>query len=190
MEDLAQRPLVVPKALEELAENVGAFIEFWGFKNVHGRLWTFLLLADRPLDASDLIQRLQVSKALVSMTLADLLEHRVIEEAGKSDRGTQLYRPNPDLLDVIGNVLKHRERRMIARVLGSIRALKALGASELESAGVDADRLKTFGRLAESAAKALDSFLSGLRFDLSTMQTLRLFKKSGSSFGSGRGARG
>jgi DNA-binding transcriptional regulator GbsR (MarR family) len=185
MEDLAYSPSALrklpPKPLEELAESVGAFIEFWGFKNVHGRLWTFLLLADRPLDASDLIQRLQVSKALVSMTLSDLLEHRVIEEAGKSHRGTQLYRPNPDLLDVISNVLKHRERRMFGRILQSVRALKALRLDELEAAGIDVERLRNFSRLAEGASKALDSFLSGLRFDLSTVQTMRLFR---------RGARG
>lgn len=177
MEDLDRRLDTVPKPLAELAENVGTFIEFWGFKNVHGRLWTFLLLAKRPLDAADLIHRLGVSKALVSMTLADLLEHRVIEEAGKSERGTQLYRPNPDLLDVIANVLKSRERRLIGRILTSFRTLKAIGNEELEEAGIDAERLKTFGRLAESASKALDSFLSGLRFDLSTMQTLRLFRR-------------
>lgn len=185
MEELDHRPPALPKPLPrpllELAENVGAFIEFWGFKNVHGRLWTFLLLADRSLDAAQLIQRLQVSKALVSMTLADLLEHRVIEEAGKSERGTQLYRPNPDLLDVIANVLKHRERRMIARILGSVRALKSLRLDELETAGVDVERLRTFGRLAESASKAMDSFLSGLRFDLSTVQTMRLFRRGARS---------
>ncbi len=181
MEDLAPAelapPKTLPKPLEELAEHVGTFIEFWGFKRVHGRLWTFLLLADRPLDASDLIQRLRVSKALVSMTLADLLAHRVIEEAGKSERSTQLYRPNPDLVDVIANVLKHRERRMVARILMSFRALRALGDDELEAAGVDPQRLKTFGRLVEGTSKALESFVSGLRFDLSTMQTLRLFRR-------------
>jgi hypothetical protein len=115
------------------------------------------------------------------MTLSDLFEHRVIEEAGKSARGTQRYRPNPDLLDVIPNLLKHRERWMFRPILQNVRALKALRLDELEAAGIDVERLRNFGRLAEGASKALDSFLSGLRFDLSTVQQMRLFRRGACS---------
>ncbi|MGA3762246.1 ArsR family transcriptional regulator, partial [Bacillus velezensis] len=83
--------------LEDFAEQIGQFIEYWGFKRVHGRLWVHLMLSEAPLDASQLIRRLRVSKALVSMSLGDLLEYDVIEEAGKSARGTQLYRAREDV---------------------------------------------------------------------------------------------
>ena len=90
-----------PSELDALAEQVGEFIQYWGFKKVHGRIWTHLWLSDHPLDAGDLGKRLQISKALVSMSIADLLEYDVIQEVGRGEQGTTLYRSNPDQTQVI-----------------------------------------------------------------------------------------
>src|ERR1700730_8342606 len=97
---------VLPPELEELAGEVGDFICYWGFKKIHGRLWTHIYLATLPVDAGQLMQRLKVSKALISLYLHDLLKYDVIIESGKSTRSTQTYVANPEVLDVILNVLR------------------------------------------------------------------------------------
>lgn len=164
--------------LDDFAEQIGQFIEYWGFKRVHGRLWTHLMMSEEPLDASQLIRRLRVSKALVSMSLSDLLEHEVVEEAGKSARGTQLYRARQDVLDVILNVLRGRERRMLARIWASYTLLKSLPAEEFRAHGIDREQVKLVGGLIEGATKALESFLTGFRFDLSVVQTFRWLRST------------
>lgn len=58
---------ILPPELEDLANEVGDFICYWGFKKIHGRLWTHIYLARVPLDAGQLMQRLKVSKALISL---------------------------------------------------------------------------------------------------------------------------
>src|SRR5437868_15388787 len=58
--------------VHEVADAVGALMEFWGFKRVMGRLWTVLYLTGEPLSAAELCERLAISTGAASMTLADL----------------------------------------------------------------------------------------------------------------------
>jgi len=149
----------VPPELDDLAEQVGEFIEYWGFKRVHGRIWTHLFLSEKPLDAGDLVKRLRISKALVSMSIADLLEYEVVLPSGRGPEGTQLYQANTNLSAVIFNVLRQRERKMINRVSTSFAALQARDSSSLEESGVDTVRLKELGDLVVGARGALEGFI-------------------------------
>src|SRR6185312_12078365 len=138
---------VLPPELEELANEVGDFICYWGFKRIHGRLWTHIYLAKTPLDAGRLMQRLKVSKALISLSLNDLLKYEVIHEAEKSPRGTQTYVANPDVLDVILNVLRRRERKMLAKAETSHRMLSSLTGETHSRANCHKDRIDALGRM-------------------------------------------
>jgi len=145
--------------LNDLADQIGGFIEYWGFKEIHGRIWTHLYTSKTPLDATTLTRRLKVSKALVSFAVHDLLEHNVIEEVSKGPRGTVLYRANPNLLGVILSVLRTRERRMLARIHSAHRLLANLPQKTLDGGGLAIDRIKHVGELIETAEGALDAFI-------------------------------
>ncbi len=158
--------------LQDLAEQVGEFIEYWGFKRVHGRLWTHLYLSDHPMDAAEFIQRLGISKALVSMTLSDLLEYEVIQPAGKSERGTELFTANPDTTQVILNVLRHREKRMLSRIEAAYRLFKNLPARDKKSLDISNDRQESLGILIESAQSAIDGIVSLTGVELQAWRAL------------------
>src|ERR1035437_5061829 len=147
---------VLPPELEELAGEVGDFICYWGFKRIHGRLWTHIYLAKVPLDAGRLMQRLKVSKALISLSLNDLLKFDVILEAEKSARGTQTYVANPDVLDVILNVLRRRERKMLSKAETSHKMLSSLSQENFRRANLHSDRIQALGRMIEQAQNALN----------------------------------
>lgn len=72
------RRLFVPAYIETLAEQVGSFIQYWGFKKIHGQIWTHVWLAKNPIDATTLVLRLEVSKALISLAIKDLVHYDVI----------------------------------------------------------------------------------------------------------------
>ncbi len=159
---MSERPLKIPPELEDVVNQVGEFIEYWGFKNVHGRIWAHLFLAPEPLDAADLIDRLGISKALVSMSISDLMEYEVIEIAGRTPRGTVTYRSNSELLNVIMNVLRKRERRMLSRVSSAVRLLQGLptpAADEARTVPVSQDRIEVLGKFVSSAENCLDAML-------------------------------
>ena len=157
---------VLPPELEELANEVGDFICYWGFKRIHGRLWTHIYLAKAPLDAGRLMQRLKVSKALISLSLNDLLKYDVIVESGKSLRGTQTYVANPEVLEVILNVLKRREQKMLDRAATSHKMLQALPPENLERANCQEERVQALGKIIGQAQNALSSLLELATLDL------------------------
>lgn len=100
----------------KLAEKIGDFIEYWGFKQVHGKIWTLIFLANEPVDANYLKDTLKISKALTSMSLKDLLYYDVIHEVSKDKPGTQKYKINPDITEVILNVINQRELKLLNEI--------------------------------------------------------------------------
>src|SRR5262245_52829687 len=133
--------------LAELAEQIGHFIQYWGFKKVHGRIWTHLYLSTHPLDALELRTRLKISKALVSLTVKDLIEFGVIRECGKSERGTILYEANPHLHAAIFNVLRGREKKMMAQIAAAHRTLETCLNDGERHKNVNGQRLKDLGEI-------------------------------------------
>ncbi len=156
---MADKPVVkVQPELDDVVSQIGEFIEYWGFKNVHGRIWAHVFLSNEPLDAGDLIERLQISKALVSMSISDLMEYDVIQVAGKSARGTVTYIANPHVTSVVTGVLRMRERRLLSRISAATKLLKdhkAKGEIELSD-----DRVHTLHDMVRTAEMCMDTILS------------------------------
>lgn len=150
----------VPPELKTFVDQVGDFIEYWGFKNVQGRIWAHLYLSKEPLDAAELMKRLDVSKGLISISLKDMLQFQVIEECGKSDRGTVVYHANPNQRQVIFNVLRQRERMMMSRVSTSIRVLDKMPKKDKEKMKISNEGLESARELVDQAESFLDIILS------------------------------
>lgn len=145
----------VSPELEEVAAQIGVFIEYFGFKNVHGKIWAHLYVAASPLDAGDLIETLGVSKALISMSLSDLMDYDVIQIAGKSERGTITYKANPNVVTVVMGVLRKRERKLLSRIAGATKVLE----SRRTLPGLNPERLKSLHEMVLTAEESLDTIL-------------------------------
>jgi DNA-binding transcriptional regulator GbsR (MarR family) len=110
--------------LSKVADGVGNFIKYWGFKKIDGMIWAHIFLAPKPLSAKDLMDRLKISKAQVSLSLKELLRFEVVVEAGKGDYGTMYYKSSEQLGTVIQSVLKNREHKMLSQILKDNQSLK------------------------------------------------------------------
>ena len=97
--------------LRALSESVGDFIRYWGFRRIHGEIWTQVFLSKTSLSGAELTQRLEVSKSLVSPALSELEEYGLIimTEDGKK---TKRYSAAPNVVSVIKDILNY------ARLLG------------------------------------------------------------------------
>lgn len=156
---MSDKPFRIPPELEDVVNQIGEFIEYWGFKNVHGRIWTHLFLSPEPLDAGELVGRLGVSKALVSMSIADLTEYDVIQVAGKSSRATVCYKTNPDIVGVISNILRKRERRMLCRLSSAAKLLKDLPANSRSAFPLSDEKARLLTEMVGTAEATLDQML-------------------------------
>lgn len=110
---------------ENLAKLIGLFMEYWGFKKIHGQIWTHIFLSEHPIDATTLSRRLKVSKALMSLAIKDLVKYRVIQASEKGHKRTIYFRANPNIMSVITEVLKTRERKMLEQIQAALKTLVA-----------------------------------------------------------------
>lgn len=151
---------ILPPSLLELENAVGHFMEYWGFKRIHGRIWAHLFTSQGPLDSTALMARLRVSKGLMSLALRDLLEHEVIKCDHVGRHGTTYYVANANLQEVVTNVLRKRESRMLEQAQRAVDGLSRLSSVELKRLGLDPERVQTVRRLVESSQILLSMFLS------------------------------
>ncbi|MBX2995157.1 MAG: hypothetical protein KF681_10050 [Bdellovibrionaceae bacterium] len=153
----AKAPLCVWDAETlHLASQVGRFIEYWGFKRVHGEIWTLIFLAKNPVDATSLVKCLQVSKALVSLAIKDLLAYQVIEYAGKGEKRTVFLRSTADLQGVIIQVLKKREKVLLDQTKLS---LEKIGRKSIETS-LNEERLMELKDLVWAAQDFLEVLIN------------------------------
>lgn len=108
---------------KQLAESVGEFIKYWGFKEIHGRIWTHVYLAEQPITAKELTQKLKVTKGLVSTALSELIAYQVVEKVNLGDARSPGYQSNTDLMQVIYNVLRNRELKLTTKIQKNIAEL-------------------------------------------------------------------
>lgn len=146
----------LPKELDELCLAIGDFIEYFGFKQIEGRIWAHTLLAKKDLCSRDYMKRTGVSKGLVSISIARLLDYKVLK-VSKEEGKTIYYQVNMDVTSVIKDVLRRRERKILSKIYSSLELLQ--GISKEEAQNIDRTRLKYLKGLVSNAQKVLDTLI-------------------------------
>lgn len=149
----------VPKEVDKLCIKVGSFIEYWGFKEIEGRIWCHLLLSDIALCPQDFMERTGVSKGLVSISLARLLEYDVVRLEYIRGRRTQYYQVNENVVDVIKGVLISRESKLLESIEQSVMALKKLPKSQ--TSGLSLERAEFLLKFVKTASHYLKVLIFG-----------------------------
>jgi len=104
----------------QVCEAVGTFIEWWGFKDIHGRIWVLLSLSTRPLSQREIADILDVSRSLVSTAVAELHGFRLVRPV--SEHRNAPYRASMDVWSTISEILRTREWMILERVRLALEA--------------------------------------------------------------------
>jgi len=105
-----------------LAEKLGEFIKYWGFKKVHGQIWCLVYLSEKPVESSYLLNSLNISKALLCLSTKDLESYNVIHKVPGSNKKSIYYKANTELIEVILEVLKQREHKLLEQVQVALKS--------------------------------------------------------------------
>lgn len=155
---------------------LGRLARFFGFSEVMGRLYGTLLLSPEPLSLDDLAERLRISKGSVSMNMRALERWGMAHEVWMRGERKKYYEAEPDLWQVIRNVLNGRERREVQVALEvldeSVEKLKSaedeLSPEEQELAAFYLERmddLQAFFHVAQMALEAVLGSEASLDFE-------------------------
>ncbi len=163
-----------PTAQDVICAAVGAIIEFWGFRQVMGRVWTLLYLSERPLSASEICDELQISSGSASMTLNELLRWGVVRRAVAPATRVTLYKAETNVWMMVTKVFRERERDRLHRVAAQLREgskklrQEAKGLSqELSRLKIlQADRTDRLADLTSHVVGMLEAFLDTAQVDL------------------------
>lgn len=149
----------LPSEIDQLAQAIGQFIEYWGFKAIHGRIWALLYLSKNPLSSVEISRKLKVSKTLLSFSISELLDYDVIQESGKGIKRTVYFRANPNLTAVIINVLRKRESPLMGKISSAFHRVEDLSQQITTEFELDFERTKKMGEFISSAQAALQALI-------------------------------
>lgn len=145
----------------DVCDAVGAFIETWGFRSIHGRVWTLLALSSEPLSQSEVAERLGVSRSLVHLAVGELAEYELVRAVGQQRNAP--YEARMDVWPTITGVLRKREWMLMESARVSLEALR----QELQhqaragaSAPYDMRRVEVLLLMTELAQSALRGVFS------------------------------
>lgn len=145
--------------VSKLAGSIGFFIEYWGFKSIHGRIWALIYLSERPISTPEIVNQLGVSKGLVSFAINDLLEYELIASAGKTTHGAVTYYSKEDVAGVVRKVLKEREMSHLYQAEANMKLLSTLKENELAELNISEKRLGELLKLTESTKDLLSKLV-------------------------------
>jgi DNA-binding transcriptional regulator GbsR (MarR family) len=165
-EDLVER--VAPARADRLTprvlvvcDAVGSFIEGWGFRSIHGRVWTYLALQKRAVPQTEVADILGVSRSLVSLAISELVEHGLVRATGTHRNAP--YEASMDVWPTITSVLRAREWMLIERARIALEGL-IQEAEHSEEEGresvFDLARMRLLLRMTELAQAALRAMLA------------------------------
>lgn len=117
------QPKSMPPAIREVHDNMldglGQLADYFGFSKVMGQLYGTLLLSDDPLCLDDMMERLSISKASVSMNMRALENMGMVRQVWMRGRGgrRKYYEAESDFWQIISNLLSGREMRDVERAI-------------------------------------------------------------------------
>lgn len=119
---------------DSMLDGLGQLADYFGFSKIMGQLYGTLLLSVEPLCLDDMMTRLGISKASVSMNMRSL-EHmgmvRQVWVRGGNGR-RKYYEAETDFWQIFSNVVSGREMRDVERALSVMEDNKSLIATSIE----------------------------------------------------------
>jgi DNA-binding transcriptional regulator GbsR (MarR family) len=118
----------------DACDAAGAFVRWWGFKEIHGRVWTLLALRGAPMSQAEVARLLGVSRSLLSGTMSELATYGLVRQTSAHHRAP--FEAVVDVWPIITSVLREREWMLIEQARVSLEAA-ALAAERLERRGTE-----------------------------------------------------
>jgi DNA-binding transcriptional regulator GbsR (MarR family) len=95
----------------------------WGIARTVGQIYAVLFVAERPLCADDIVERLGVSRSNVSMSLKELQSWRLVRLVHMPDDRRDHFATPEDVWQIVRTLVEERKKREIDPTLSVLREL-------------------------------------------------------------------
>jgi HTH-type transcriptional regulator, glycine betaine synthesis regulator len=155
---------------DSMLDGLGQLADYLGFSKVMGQLYAALLLSSEPLCLDNLMERLSISKASVSMNMRTLEHMGMVRQVWVRGGGgrRKYYEAETDFWQIISNILSGREMRDVDRALMVMEddvkrlssTMDSMSASEQKIARLYLNRIGQIQSLFRFAQLIITSILS------------------------------
>lgn len=142
-----------------LANEVGEFIAYWGFKKIHGQAWTLIYLSPKPIGAGEITATLKVSKGLVSVALKELCDFQLVRIASEPGRKVKRYVAAENVFGIIQNILSARELVLIQSAEKEHQILQDQSIRSPSKVSISSERLRSLGEMIQGARLLVEHLL-------------------------------
>ncbi|MCB1149814.1 MAG: hypothetical protein KDK48_06575, partial [Chlamydiia bacterium] len=104
---------------DSMLDGLGQLADYFGFSKVLGQLYGTLMLSATPLSLDDMVERLDISKASVSMNMRSLEHMGMVRQVWVRGGGgrRKYYEAETDYWQIISSLLNGREMRDVERAI-------------------------------------------------------------------------
>ena len=143
------------RRIVRVCDVVGEFIDYWGFKAVHGRIWALLALSRRPLSQTQIATILELSRAGVSQSIDELQGYGLVRRV--SDKRNAPYEAVVDVWPIIADVLRAREWILIEKARVALEAaIEEAESADDKNIPYDIERMRMLLGMTEVAQTFLE----------------------------------
>jgi HTH-type transcriptional regulator, glycine betaine synthesis regulator len=152
-------------------ELVGSAIEFWGFKRILGNVWAVLYLSEQGLTATEVGDRLAISKAAVSTAVSELERWGCVRRERSPGERAEVLVAEQDIWRMVSRVFRERELRMIEHSVETLeKVLRLARGDSTARARFLVKRLEKLSTLSRAAKTTLQVVLDRGKADLRPLQ--------------------
>jgi len=153
----------------KIAETIGGLIELWGFKRAMGRVWAVLYLAEGPLTAADLGEKLAMSAGAVSMTTNELVKWGVVKKSWAPGDRRDYFEPETSIWKMVSRVYRERELAQIRAAIEVFEEAQTELFVKKSRPGLW-ERVSILLQLAKLGETLLAAVLDGKKIDLAAIR--------------------
>ncbi|MCS6801153.1 MAG: MarR family transcriptional regulator [Chloroflexota bacterium] len=120
---MAERSLTVQEAEDRFILHWGEMAQAWGINKTMGQVHGLLFVTGREWSAEEIVERLQVSRGNVSVTLRNLVDWGLVRRFHKPGERREYFASITDIHKIFQIILAERKRREFDPTLREVEAL-------------------------------------------------------------------
>lgn len=140
--------MTLPPLCEAFVLHFGEMGNRWGINRTVGQIYAVLFIAERPLCADDIVERLGVSRSNVSMGLKELQSWNLLRLRTLPGDRREFFQTPDDIYAIVRTLVEERKKREIDPTLSVLREL-LMRTPESESERVAQARMREMHELIE-----------------------------------------
>ena len=160
MTEITETTQKLPRAVERFVVHWGEMGESWGVNRSVAQIQALLYVAERPLTAEDIAERLRIARSNVSTSLRELMSWSLIRRVPLLGDRRDFFEAEADMLEMVRRIAHGRKAREIDPAIAVLRACVQESAGDPQISGMVKKRFQAMLDFTEGVGRSFDEVMA------------------------------